>query len=133
MLEHDLPIAVEITGTVHYLVEMYGTLVFHPNEGGEKWAEVFLFIYPPPQNLNVYDLLILKFRHSAALNIVIIRNRAIGRKMRMKVIVLYPVHHFVVTNGFNIAAFKYSSRVQAHLFLFFRIRFVVNLRQDVHT
>jgi hypothetical protein len=24
--------AVEITGTVHYLVEIYGTPVFHPNE-----------------------------------------------------------------------------------------------------
>jgi hypothetical protein len=76
-----------------------------------------------PQNVNVYDLLILQFRQSAALNIVVISNRTIGRKMRMKVIVLYSVHHFVVTNGFNIVAFKYSSREQAHLFIFFRIRF----------
>lgn len=118
-LEHDLPIAVEVTGRVHYLVEMYGTPVFHPNEERGKWAEVCLFIYTLPQHLNIYDLLILNFRQSATLNIMIISNRAIGRKMRMKVIVLYSVHHLVVTNGFNIVAFKYSSRQQAHSFLFF--------------
>jgi len=43
--------------------------------------------------------------------------------MRIKVIVLYSLHHFIVTNGFNIVAFKCSSIEQAHVFLFFRIRF----------
>jgi len=78
-----------------------------------NWQKVACFFTPPPQNLNVYDLLILQFRQSATLNIVVISNRAIDRKMRMKVIVLYSVHNFVVTNGFNIVAFKYSSREQA--------------------
>ena len=38
--------------------------------------------------------------------------------MGMKLTVLSSVHHFVVTNGFNVVAFKCSSREQAHLFYF---------------
>jgi len=53
--------------------------------------------------------------------------------MKRKVIVLYSVHHFVVTNGFNIVTFKYSSREQAHFFYFIEYDFFVNLRQDMHT
>jgi hypothetical protein len=37
----------EITGKVNYLVEMYGTAIFHPNEDRGKWTKVCLFIYPP--------------------------------------------------------------------------------------
>jgi hypothetical protein len=55
-----------------------------------------------PQSLNVYDLLIRKFHQSASLNIMTIR-------LRMYVTVLYSVHHFIITNGFNSVAFKYSS------------------------
>jgi hypothetical protein len=85
---------------------------------GRKWTGVCQFIYPP-QNLNVYDLLIRKFHQSAALNIMIIR-------LRMYVTVLYSVHNSIITNGFNNIVFKYSSGEQAKLlsFYFFQYDFV---------
>jgi len=81
---------------------------------GQRCASLFT-----PQNINKYYLLFLKFRQSATLNMMAISNRAIVRKMRTKVIDLYYVHHFVVTNGFNIVAFKNSSIEQAHFYLIF--------------
>ena len=72
---------------------------------GQKCASMFTL-----QNLNVYDLLTLQFRQSATLNIMIINNRARGRNMRMKFIVLYSVHQRLPWSRGSVLAFSNQVR-----------------------